>query len=243
MTEKRNANAHQNHRAVEQQQRNRFDNLGLTKRNADYMFRFNRALQATSLDAERKNEIINEMINTLTTDQKRGATARNLYGTVEERIQSIMNPPKEKISMSHHFTSNAVYNAILFFVIFNIMYGVVDLIQKAGTKQSVGIVSLTLMAVAFGICTPFLTRLLDSNVKHTYSGLMRGLFMLLVIVGWMASFFVLIAIPQGGLNVVLPAYGNFILAVIAIVADIYVYHHYTITVNVLAPRPNQNRRS
>ncbi|AYF92980.1 DUF1129 domain-containing protein [Apilactobacillus bombintestini] len=242
MTEKRNAHVQQNRHEADQKLHSQFDGIGLTKRNSDYMFKFNKELQKTNLSAERKAEIINQMKDELLVEQKHGATARNLYGTVGERVDYIVNPPKKKTSLMDNFWPNVAYNSLFFFVLFNLLYGVVDLISKTSTKQSVGIFSLTAMSIVFGLCAPFLTRLLDNTVKHTYSGLMRGLFMLLVIVAWVLAFLVLVAIPQQGINIVVSPIINFILAIVGIAADFYVYRHFTITVNFFTPKTTGTRK-
>ncbi|WP_054658622.1 DUF1129 family protein [Apilactobacillus ozensis] len=85
MAEKRNAHVKQNRTNVHKQERSEFDNLGLTKKNADYMFRFNRELTTTKLAAEKKAELVRQMIKELIDSQKHGVTARNLYGTVGQK--------------------------------------------------------------------------------------------------------------------------------------------------------------
>ncbi|CAI2629766.1 hypothetical protein AKUA1404_02730 [Apilactobacillus kunkeei] len=242
MTEKRNAHVQQNRHEAEQKTRQQFDGIGLTKRNSDYMFRFNKELKKTKLSDERKVEIVNQMKDELLVEQKHGATARNLYGTVEERINFIMNPPKKKISMMDNFAPNAIFNALFFFVIFNLLYGITLMIQtNAKDKQSVGILSLVLISLVFGIFMPIMTRLLDGNVKHKYSGLVRlGLLILSVIV-WIGAFMVIVQIPQAGINVAVSPIVNFILAAISAFAAFWIHKNYEITVNVMTPR-TPNRR-
>ncbi|UQS84962.1 DUF1129 domain-containing protein [Apilactobacillus apisilvae] len=243
MTEKRNAHVQQKRHESDKKERTQFDNIGLTKRNADYMFRFNRQLMATDLSVERKSEIVKQMKDQLLVEQKHGATARNLYGTVEQRIDFIMNPPKKPISMMDNFWPNAVYNMLFFYIIFNILYGITMLMSKnSANEQSVGIISITVLSILSGILIPLLTRMMDSNVKHKYSGWTRVLFLLLIIVAWIAAFAISMGIPKGIINPVVPFYVNFILAVISIGLAIYVYKKYTITVNFFTPGMKANGR-
>ncbi|TPR13051.1 DUF1129 family protein [Apilactobacillus timberlakei] len=239
--EKRNAHVQQKHHDKDKEERSQFDNIGLTKRNADYMFRFNRALRGTDLSVDRKSEIISQMKDQLLVEQKHGATARNLYGTVEERIDFIMNPPKKPTKLMDNFWPNAVYNMLFFGIIFNILYGITLLISKGGqVEQSAGIVSIIVLSMLSGIIMPLLTRMLDSNVQHTYSGWMRALFMLLIIIAWVLSFTLSMSIPRA-INPVVPFYVNFVIAAVAIGFAIYVYRKYTITVNFFTPNANRRR--
>lgn len=239
MTEKRNAHVQQNRHEADKKTRSQFEGIGLTKRNSDYMFRFSKELRKTSLSVERKAEIIQQMKDELLVEQKHGATARNLYGTVEARIDFIMNPPKEKTSMFDNFIPNMVYNALFFAVLFNLMYGFILLIQAKGSdQQAVGIVSLFLISAVFGLCAPFLTKLLDPSVKHSYNGWMRALFMLVTVLVWILAFFITINLPKTGINIVVSPIVNFVLAAIGIGLDIWVYRKYTITVNFFTPKMN-----
>ena len=242
MTEKRNAHVQQNRHEAEQKTRQQFDGIGLTKRNSDYMFRFNKELKKTKLSDERKVEIVNQMKDELLVEQKHGATARNLYGTVEERINFIMNPPKKKISMMDNFAPNAIFNALFFFVIFNLLYGITLMIQtNAKDKQSVGILSLVLISLVFGIFMPIMTRLLDGNVKHKYSGLVSFGLLILSVIVWIGAFMVIVSIPQAGINIAVSPIVNFILAAISAFAAFWIHKNYEITVNVMTPR-TPNRR-
>ncbi|WP_105957236.1 DUF1129 family protein [Apilactobacillus quenuiae] len=239
--EKRNAHVQQKHHDKDKEERSQFDNIGLTKRNADYMFRFNRALRSTDLSVERKSEIITQMKDQLLVEQKHGATARNLYGTVEERIGFIMNPPKKPTKLMDNFWPNAVYNMLFLGIIFNILYGVIEIISKnSQNQQLVGIVSIFVLSIISGIIMLLLTRLLDANVQHTYSGWMRALFMLLIIVAWLALFSLSMLIPRV-INPVVPFYVNFVIAVVGIGFAIYVYRKYDITSNLFMPNANRRR--
>ncbi|WP_054661016.1 hypothetical protein [Secundilactobacillus kimchicus] len=61
--QQRNAGVKQDRNSAVKEERSAFDNIGLTKRNADYMFRFNQALQnVTKLDTDKKTEIVQGML-------------------------------------------------------------------------------------------------------------------------------------------------------------------------------------
>nr|WP_244048626.1 DUF1129 family protein [Lactiplantibacillus plantarum] len=68
----------------------------LTKRNAEYMRQMRKSLDATALSGEKKTAVLNEMTSTLLAEQGRGTTARQLYGTVQERTEEIVNPKRHR---------------------------------------------------------------------------------------------------------------------------------------------------
>ncbi|MCK8607375.1 DUF1129 family protein [Apilactobacillus ozensis] len=237
MAEKRNAHVKQNRTNVHKQERSEFDNLGLTKKNADYMFRFNRELTTTKLAAEKKAELVRQMIKELIDSQKHGVTARNLYGTVGQKINAVLNPPKKPVNFKDNFWPNAIYNSLAFYIIFNLLYGVLLLINRsqATYNQAMGIVSITFVAIVVGIGMPLIYNMMDMNVKHKYNGWMRALFIILIFLAWIVMFTVSSLIPKA-INPVVSPYVNFALAIVSIAAAIYTYRKYDITVNFLAPR-------
>ncbi|WP_252903881.1 DUF1129 family protein [Secundilactobacillus oryzae] len=67
--------------------------MGLTKRNADYMFRFNSEIEKSKLSVEKKAEAVNQMVQELLEGQKSGKTAKGMYGSVQERVDYVVNGP------------------------------------------------------------------------------------------------------------------------------------------------------
>lgn len=68
----------------------------LTKRNEQYIFDLKKALKAANLTDEQTIVALNEMLPTLVEEQKSGKTARQLFGTVSERLDAIVNKPAEQ---------------------------------------------------------------------------------------------------------------------------------------------------
>ncbi len=92
-----------------------FDNIGLTKRNADYMFRFNQALQATKLSTEKKAEIVKNTTAELLEGQKTGKTAKNMYGgDVNAHIKEIVEGPKRPAGAPDPYWPSALHNGLNF---------------------------------------------------------------------------------------------------------------------------------
>lgn len=66
----------------------------LTKKNQQYIFDLKKALELTGLPEEKKVLALNEMLPVLVEGQKTGQTARQLFGTVTERTDAIINEPE-----------------------------------------------------------------------------------------------------------------------------------------------------
>ena len=67
----------------------------LTKRNQQYIFDLKKSLEAANLSEEEKVKALHDILPTLVAEQKGGRTARQLFGTVSERTEAIINKPAE----------------------------------------------------------------------------------------------------------------------------------------------------
>ena len=227
----------QHYVSLSRQQRQTFDNLGLTKRNADYMFRFNKAFQKVKFDEAKKQKIIHRMVNELRAGQKRGETARNQYGTVAHKVHVIVHPPKKKVPMNHNYWPNAFYNMIIFFCLFNILYGITYLLSSKaeGQKGAAGFIGLLVTSVVAGLGMPIITRLFDDRIKHRYNGLIRGLVMIVMFLLWMAVFYLTARLPRV-LNPILNPWINIALAVVGVAGAFWIHTKYNVTSAFRSPR-------
>ena len=235
----RNARAKQRQYHVSSKRRDRqtFDNLGLTKRNADYMFRFNKAFRGVKLNHARKQTIINQMVSELQQNQKKGMTARNQYGTIQHRIHMILHPPKKSVPMNHNYWPNAIYNMLIFFILFNILYGITYLISKQAQNErgAAGFVGLVITSIVAGLGMPVITRLFDDRIQHTHNGLVRGLVMIAMFLIWMAVFYLTALLPRA-INPIFNPGVNLIIAVIGIAAAFWVHKNYNVTSAFTRPK-------
>ena len=128
----KNAQVHQDRDHAAKIVHSQFDNIGLTKRNAEYMFKFNQALGPTKFSAEQKKTIIQSMVQQLLDGQKSGKTAKNMWGTVDQKLQNTVHPPARPADPRRDYWKNAGYNAVLFLTIFFLMYGVLYFLPTKG---------------------------------------------------------------------------------------------------------------
>ncbi|QBP17717.1 DUF1129 domain-containing protein [Acetilactobacillus jinshanensis] len=207
-----------------------FDNLGLTKRNTEYMYQFNKEFADVKMDDAKKQKIIHKMIHELLVNQRKGLTARRMYGTVKHKIHTIVHPPKKVVPLNKNYWPNAIYNMLIFFIIFNLLYGITYMISSKMENQqgAAGFVGLVITSVVAGLGMPIMTRLFDDRIKHKYNGFVRFLIMIGLFLAWMAVFYLSALLPRP-LNPVFSPWVNIALAVISIAAAFWVHHKYNVS--------------
>ncbi|AQW20710.1 hypothetical protein PL11_001650 [Lentilactobacillus curieae] len=226
--EKRNAHVQQDRNRTSELLHSQFDNIGLTKRNAEYMFKFNQALGGVKLKDEQKSELVDQMVKDLLEGQKSGKTARNMWGTVDQKIDNVVNPPKKAANPVRDYWPNAAYNTLLFFTIFNLLYGITFLFSKNAAATTMGITGIILSSIIAGLGIPLMTMLIAPGVKHKYSLPIRILFIAGFFVVWMAVFFIAGLIPRV-INPILNPYVYIALGVLSIGGSVWFKRRYNIT--------------
>lgn len=225
----KNAQVHQDRDHAVKIVHSQFDNIGLTKRNADYMFKFNQALGSTKLSADKKNEAVQTMVQELLEGQKSGKTARNMWGTVDQKVENTVHPPARPADPKRDYWKNAGYNAILFLTIFFLMYGIIYFLPtKGGAQPMMGITGIFISAAVAGLGIPIVTMMFAPNIQHRYSIWIRIILVILFLAVWMGIFTVSSILPPV-LNPVLSPYVYIVLGVLSGVGSFYVKRHYNIT--------------
>ena len=119
----------------------------LTKRNQQYIFDLKKSLEAANLSEEEKSIALHEMLPVLVKEQKGGKTARQLFGTVSERTEAIINKPVEQKESGPFLMW--LDNTLLILGIFGLMLGVMGIFTR-GQAQPYGLLTLFLMAMLAG---------------------------------------------------------------------------------------------
>lgn len=226
----KNAQVHQDRDHAAKIVHSQFDNIGLTKRNAEYMFKFNQALGATKLSADKKNEAVQTMVQELLEGQKSGKTARNMWGTVDQKIETTVHPPARPADPRRDYWKNAGYNAVLFLTIFFLMYGVLWFLPTKGGQHSpmMGITGILISAAVAGLGIPIVTMMFTPGVKHRFSIWIRIILVVLFLIVWM-GIFTLSSILPPVLNPVLNPIVYIVLGVLSGVAAFFVKRQFNIT--------------
>lgn len=121
----------------------------LTKRNEQYIFDLKKALKAANLTNEQTITALNEMLPILVEEQKAGKTARQLFGTVSERLEAIVNKPMEKKKST---TASLMWldNFLLLFGMLGILSGIMGFFVPRGTEMTTYGFTSILVASAVG---------------------------------------------------------------------------------------------
>lgn len=123
----------------------------LNKRNQQYMYDFDRALQEKNIAAEKSNAVKFEMMTALVKAQKKGITARQMYGTVSQQVNQVVSGPKQDLSKPspdlHLFVDGGLMIGSLFMII-----------SGMASQQRLGIVALLLNFLFAGFAMLIITK-------------------------------------------------------------------------------------
>ena len=119
----------------------------LTKRNEQYIFDLKKSLVAANLSEEAQTMALHEMLPHLVEGQKSGNTARQLFGTVSERAEAILNKPEELPESTPALMW--LDNTLLLFGVMALMFSIMMMGSK-GKTQPLGLVTLILASMSGG---------------------------------------------------------------------------------------------
>lgn len=119
----------------------------LTKRNQQYIFDLKKSLQAANLSEEEMVIAMHDILPTLVEEQKTGKTARQLFGTVSERTEAIINKPQPLPETKPVLMW--LDNSLFILGVFGLMVGVMGLFTN-GKAQMYGLFSLIIGAAIGG---------------------------------------------------------------------------------------------
>ena len=186
---------------------------GLTKKNEEYMYKLDKALDQRGYDAAKKEEVIKQMVAELKEKQKQGITANKLYGTVTEKTELIIKGPKKKDTGSQQsFWVAALDNGSAMFTLFCLMYGVLGVFSKKTTEQATGgWLTLVVISVVTGVTMALFYEMLGRGRMRGWGRIARAIITLVVV--WFVMFGILSLVPRS-VNPPLPGMIYFILAII-----------------------------
>ena len=156
-----------------------FEQAGLTRKNIDYMIQLNKQLDLQGADPDAKATMLEQTVMKLTESQKQGTTARTLLGTPTEYADQLIHPaPSAKQVERSASGLLAIDNALMFFAIFTVMFGIMGLSQPkslASSNGNAGIVSILIVSIVGGLLFGYMTRLLTSTKGSLGCGGLRSL--------------------------------------------------------------------
>lgn len=111
----------------------------LTKRNEQYIFDLKKSMNAANLSEQEQTLALHEILPVMVEEQKSGKTARQLFGTVSERTEAILNKPAQKEDATPLLMW--LDNAMLLTGALAIMMSATSLLFKNNTQQ-LGLITL-----------------------------------------------------------------------------------------------------
>ncbi|MFV0560373.1 MAG: DUF1129 domain-containing protein [Enterococcus sp.] len=114
----------------------------LTKRNQQYIFDLKKSLTAANLTEDEMTLALNDILQTLVSEQKSGKTARQLFGTVSERTEAIINKPAVSVDASTKPALMWLDNTLLLLGLLGIMVAITGLFSRGTSAPAYGIATL-----------------------------------------------------------------------------------------------------
>ncbi|MGG5314457.1 DUF1129 domain-containing protein [Enterococcus sp. AZ072] len=128
----------------------------LTKRNQQYIFDLKKSLEAANFTIEQQEEALYDMLPTLVAEQKTGKTARQLFGTVSERLEAIVNKPV-KNELATKPVLMWLDNFMFLFGLLALISGAMALFVSRGTQTATyGLTALVVASATGGLVFYFM---------------------------------------------------------------------------------------
>lgn len=235
----RNAQAGQIQKQREKEQRqekgNAFANYGLTRKNEEFIYQLNKQLDRQEVPKDKQPEMIQETVDKLLAGQKKGQTAKALFGTPTEYAKELKNPkPKDtQATTQRSMKLLSIDNTLIFFSIFTFMYGIMFLLSPTilKTKQygSSGITAIVLVAVIGGILFSYIMlQLQPVGGKKPRPMATRILILVLGLVVWLGIYMMATWLPNI-INPRLNAWVYIIFGLVAFGGDLYFRNKYHVS--------------
>lgn len=199
-----------------------FANLGLTKRNEDFMFQLNKHLDAAGMAGGDKRAALEEVVAELVAGQKTGKTAKQLYGTASAKAATIAQPKSQGLSGNNKgYWPNAIDTALMLLAMFSLVFGISMLTSKGASTASYGIVGLLLTAISGGLVFAFVQGIITPADTAAKKPLWYRIVVTIVaVLVWMAFYGASFTLIPKALNPGLPGFVYIILAALAFVGFI-----------------------
>lgn len=205
----------------------------LTKKNQQYLFDLKKALNLANLSEEKKVISLSEMLPQLVEGQKTGQTARQLFGTVSERVDHILYKPEpvKEAGMKMKWLDNS----LLLLGFLTLMSGLMPILSKnSDVNQQNGILTIIVSAISGGYAFYMIYKLVyqydrpgaDKSKKPKMlksMGITAG-----IVVAWMAVFMLSALIPTS-INVRLNSYVYLAIGVVTFVVRHFMRKKYNMT--------------
>ena len=204
----------------------------LTKRNEQYVHDLKKTLTVANLSEEMQTIELSTILPELVEGQKSGKTARQLFGTVSERADLILNKPAP-VKESNVFQM-WLDNTLLLFIFLTLIAGVIPMLSKVeNPSQQQGLLTILIAAAtggyAFYLIYKYVYKYDRPGADQTgRPGILKSMAIMLgIMLVWILIFTAAGLIPSG-INIVLQPIVYVSLAVLAVAVRYYLIKKYDI---------------
>lgn len=198
----------------------------LSKKNADYLFKFKRALKEENISDEKQAEMLAEMLPEMLEAQHKGQPATQIYGPVSTKINQLLHAPKAPVKTSLQL--QMLDNALIFLIMYLAFNGIAAQFSSKNSNAMIGITSIVITAAMAGVIMTYPMRYTQMPKEQRPPFWKMALIVVGLTLAFVAAYGVTILIP-GFMNPVLPAWIQIVIAALLIVVRIYIKRRYKIT--------------
>lgn len=198
----------------------------LSKKNADYLFKFKRALKEEDVSAEKEAEMLAEMLPEMLEAQHKGQPATQIYWPVSTKINQLLHAPKAPVKTSLQL--QMLDNALIFLIMYLAFNGIAAQFSSKNSNAMIGITSIVITAAMAGVIMTYPMRYTQMPKEQRPPFWKMALIVVGLTLAFVAAYGVTILIP-GFMNPVLPAWIQIVIAALLIVVRIYIKRRYKIT--------------
>ena len=172
----------------------------LTKKNEQYILQLERSLKEAQVSKAKITSTLEEMLPVLVEKQKKGLTARQLFGTVTQQTQSVLEGPKKDPTVKSPDWQIAVDGGLM-------VGGFFALLLNPEQSEAMGVISLLMNFVVGGLALLALSKVTpDINQPKGKRGYIRYLVVSsLVMLAWLVLVMGTQLLIPTSINYVFPA--------------------------------------
>ena len=178
----------------------------LTNKNEQYIYQLERDLKAAGFDEAQIEKELSVMLPEIVEKQKAGVTARQLFGTVTERVQSIVAGPVKDPNAKSPDWQIAVDGGLMVGGFFALIAGI-TLFLNPEQSEAMGVISLIMNFIVGGLALLALSKVTpDINQPKGKRGYIRYLVVSsLVMLAWLVLVMGTQLLIPTSINYVFPA--------------------------------------
>ncbi|KRN04913.1 DUF1129 family protein [Holzapfeliella floricola] len=216
----------------------------LTKRNEEYIYRVEKFLQAQKLTSNQAQEKVNEHLEEIVQEQRKGRPANKVYGPASQFAHQLLNKklkPEGATYADYPYWQLAVDSGLFYAVMFSVLLGIMTLFTSNRPASSqFGVLSVLAIALLFGIMMPYYNIVMQKPKSDRPKWWKLLIYFLIVIVIYMGITTVTMSLPSV-VNPSLSGVGFIILAVVLFAIRYGFRKYYNIKYSPLNPT-NAGRR-